>query len=102
MEIRAGLGIIEKINLLITPEFGPRILLRGFLTEAPLNGRKSIFDSSQPCHRCPVPFACVRASSTGALKDISEGTVGKHITEASVSDVFSSPDTAKGSGFSLH
>ncbi len=55
----AGLGIIGKNNLLITPEFGPRVRLRAIFMEAELEPTGPIvFDPCEgcdmPCHRsCP-------------------------------------------------
>ena len=48
----AGLGIIGKNNLLVTPEYGPRVRLRGIFMEAELEPTGPIeFD---PCSGCPV------------------------------------------------
>jgi epoxyqueuosine reductase len=55
----AGLGVIGKNNLLITPEFGPRVRLRGIFMEAELEPTGPLdFDPcdgcDMPCHRvCP-------------------------------------------------
>jgi len=55
----AGLGVIGKNNLLVTPEFGTRVRLRGMFIEAELKGTGlSSFDPctgcSRPCHKaCP-------------------------------------------------
>ncbi|MBW2676514.1 MAG: epoxyqueuosine reductase [Deltaproteobacteria bacterium] len=55
----AGLGVIGKNNLLVTPEFGTRVRLRGIFMEAELEPTGPIeFDPckgcDQPCHRaCP-------------------------------------------------
>jgi epoxyqueuosine reductase len=55
----AGLGVIGKNNLLVTPEFGTRVRLRGMFIEAELNPTGPIdFDPctgcDKPCHRaCP-------------------------------------------------
>ena len=49
----AGLGCIGRNNLLITPQFGPRVRLRALIlnTELPSTGPSS-FD---PCLKCPAP-----------------------------------------------
>ena len=64
----AGLGVIGKNNLLITPEFGPRVRLRGIFMEAELEPTGPIdFD---PCNDCPMPChkACPRdAFRTGSF-----------------------------------
>jgi epoxyqueuosine reductase len=58
--VLAGLGVIGKNNLLITPQFGPRIRLRGLFLEAELEPTPALtgFDPcaacDRPCHRaCP-------------------------------------------------
>lgn len=52
--VKAGLGVIGKNNLLITPEFGPHLRLRAMLLDLPLDGASpmSAFD---PCRGCPAP-----------------------------------------------
>jgi len=55
----AGLGVIGKHNLLVTPEFGTRVRLRGIFMEAELTPTGPLdFDPcrgcDRPCHRaCP-------------------------------------------------
>jgi epoxyqueuosine reductase len=56
----AGLGVIGKNNLLVTPEFGTRVRLRGSFIEAELEPTGPLdFD---PCNGCPRPChsACPR------------------------------------------
>ncbi len=56
----AGLGVIGKNNLLVTPEFGTRVRLRGIFIEAELEPTGPIdFD---PCNGCvrPCHKACPR------------------------------------------
>ena len=49
----AGLGVIGKNNLLVTPEFGTRIRLRGIFIEAELEPTGPLdFD---PCNGCDMP-----------------------------------------------
>jgi len=51
--VLAGLGCIGKNNMLITPQFGPRVRLRVMLVEADLpSDGVSNFD---PCKKCPMP-----------------------------------------------
>jgi epoxyqueuosine reductase len=53
----AGLGVIGKNNLLVTPEFGTRVRLRGIFIEAELEPTGPLdFD---PCNGCDMP--CHRA-----------------------------------------
>jgi epoxyqueuosine reductase len=58
--VLAGLGVFGRDNLLITPEYGPRVRLRGIFMDADLEptARLEGFDPcatcSKPCHRvCP-------------------------------------------------
>jgi len=51
--VLAGLGCMGKNNMLITPQFGPRLRLRVMLAEADLpSDGVSNFD---PCKKCPMP-----------------------------------------------
>ena len=60
----AGLGVIGKHNLLVTPEFGTRLRLRGIFMEAELEPTGPIdFD---PCNGCDMP--CHRACPRGAFR----------------------------------
>jgi epoxyqueuosine reductase len=60
----AGLGVIGKNNLLVTPEFGTRIRLRGIFMEAELEPTGPIdFD---PCNGCDKP--CHRACPRDAFR----------------------------------
>lgn len=62
--VLAGLGVFGKNNLLVTPEFGPRIRLRGIFLEADLEptGPLSDFD---PCRGCDAP--CFRSCPRNAF-----------------------------------
>jgi len=60
----AGLGVIGKNNLLVTPKFGTRVRLRGIFIEAELEPTGPIdFD---PCDGCDMP--CHRACPRGAFQ----------------------------------
>lgn len=55
--VLAGLGIIGRNNLLVTPDYGPRIRLRAMLVEVEVDPPETLdFD---PCPRCCMP--CTRA-----------------------------------------
>jgi epoxyqueuosine reductase len=63
--VMSGLGCIGKNNILVTPEFGPRVRLRAMLTEEALPGTHPVeFD---PCHDCDMP--CRRACPQQAFQD---------------------------------
>lgn len=49
----AGLGVIGKNNLLITPEYGPRVRLRALFLDADLEPTGPI--DLSPCEGCPMP-----------------------------------------------
>jgi epoxyqueuosine reductase len=60
----AGLGMIGKNNLLVTPEFGTRVRLRAIFMQAELEPTGPIdFD---PCNGCDMP--CHRACPRGAFR----------------------------------
>ncbi len=60
----AGLGVIGKNNLMVTPEFGTRVRLRGIFMEAELEPTGPIdFD---PCNGCDMP--CHRACPRDAFR----------------------------------
>ena len=65
----AGLGIIGKNNLLVTPEFGTRVRLRGIFMEAELEPTGPLnFDPCKGCKR-PCHRACPRdAFRSGAFE----------------------------------
>jgi len=51
--VLAGLGCIGKNNMLVTPEYGPRVRLRAMLTDVKLHGTGPVdFD---PCEECDMP-----------------------------------------------
>jgi epoxyqueuosine reductase len=55
--VLAGLGVIGRNNLLVTPEYGPRIRLRAMLVEVEGDSPETLgFD---PCTTCDTP--CTRA-----------------------------------------
>jgi epoxyqueuosine reductase len=61
--VLAGLGVIGKNNLLVTPEFGSNVRLRGIFIEAELEATGPIdFD---PCNGCDMP--CHRSCPRGAF-----------------------------------
>lgn len=63
----AGLGVIGKNGLLLTPSYGPRVRLSAVLTEAPL-AEDSIL-AQDLCRDCDV---CHKVCPSGALKAPSE------------------------------
>jgi epoxyqueuosine reductase len=64
--VMAGLGCIGKNNLLVTPQFGPRIRLRAMILEAKVEPTGPVqFD---PCDGCKEP--CRHACPQSAYSDI--------------------------------
>jgi epoxyqueuosine reductase QueG len=64
LAVKAGLGVIGKNFLLITPEFGPRIQLTTVLTTMPVLPNPPL--DFNPCKECTI---CLRECPTNALKD---------------------------------
>ncbi|HML90089.1 MAG TPA: hypothetical protein PKA28_16740 [Methylomusa anaerophila] len=63
--VQAGLGWIGKSGVLVTKEFGPRVLLAAILIDYPL-------DSGSPINKslCQDCFACVDACPWGIIKGV--------------------------------
>jgi epoxyqueuosine reductase len=88
--VLAGLGIIGKNNLLITPEYGPRVRLRGLLIDLDLTPTGPIDYS--PCETCDMlcRAACPQNaleedtySRTSCSKQMKEDIANKEIFEKS-------------------
>jgi epoxyqueuosine reductase len=60
----AGLGVIGKNNLLVTPEYGTRVRLRGIFIEAELKPTGPL--NFNPCNGCSMP--CHRACPREAFR----------------------------------
>ncbi len=56
--VMAGLGVVGKNNLLITPQYGPRVRLRASLLNLPIKHKRA-FDGFAPCDTCDGP--CIQA-----------------------------------------
>ena len=61
----AGIGIIGKNNLLITPIYGPRVRLRAMFLDADLEPDQPL--DYHPCSTCSMP--CIKACPQHALSD---------------------------------
>lgn len=66
--VLAGLGVIGKNNLLITPQYGPRVRLRALLLNQPLKCTEPLADFA-PCDGCggPCMQACPREAFQGGF-----------------------------------
>jgi epoxyqueuosine reductase len=62
--VLAGLGVIGKHNLLVTPEFGTRVRLRGIFMEAELEPSGPI--DFNPCGNCDMP--CLKVCPREAFR----------------------------------
>jgi len=62
--VKAGLGIIGKNNLLVTPQYGPRVRLTAIFTDAEIEPDKEL--SEDFCSNCNL---CIKACPTGALSE---------------------------------
>jgi len=72
--VMAGLGCIGKNNMVVTPEYGPRVRLRAMLTDAVLQGTGPIdFD---PCEECGMPCRSVCLQETFERNIYSEKQFG--------------------------
>ena len=71
--IQAGLGVLGKSGLLITPEYGPRIKLSAVLTEADLAGDP--LNTDDVCGDCDI---CIKVCPSGALKPPDLGKIPNH------------------------
>jgi epoxyqueuosine reductase len=58
----AGLGVIGKHQLLVTPKYGPRVRMSAFITDAPLEPGKPLTESL--CDDCDV---CIKNCPGGAF-----------------------------------
>jgi epoxyqueuosine reductase len=62
--VQAGMGVIGKNGLLITPSYGPRVKLSAVLTEAELEGDPLVEEDI--CGDCSI---CIKVCPSGALKE---------------------------------
>jgi epoxyqueuosine reductase len=65
--VLAGLGRIGRNNLLLTPELGPRVRLRGLRLALDLEPSSPVGSDADPCADCDMP--CVSACPQQALDD---------------------------------
>jgi len=75
LAVYAGLGIIGRNNLLITPQYGPHVRLRGLLTQAPLTSSESVLEQFNPCAECPEPPPCINTCPSGAFQTLSSSKI---------------------------
>ena len=64
----AGIGVMGRNNLVITPRYGPRVRLRALLVDHPLAPSAPLEDFT-PCDGCPAPCrqACPQAAFPGGV-----------------------------------
>lgn len=77
----AGLGIIGKNNLLITPEFGPRVRLRALILDAKLLSTPKIIEIFSPCDNCDSPCLKVCPQKAFASGSYSRNKCKKQMEE---------------------
>ncbi len=77
--VYAGLGIIGRNNLLITPQYGPHIRLRAFLTQASLTPSTPLTGRFYPCSKCPTPPPCLKACPSGAFRNMENDNIMQKI-----------------------
>jgi epoxyqueuosine reductase len=76
--VGAGLGIMGKNRLLLTPRWGPRVRLGGIVTDASLPGDRPF--AGEACLDCRL---CVEACPVGALSPDGSLDTGKCIAQLS-------------------
>lgn len=66
--ILAGLGVMGRNNLVITPRFGPRVRFRALLVDGPLTASPPL-QGFAPCQGCPAPCqeACPQEAFPGGV-----------------------------------
>ena len=64
--VLAGLGVLGKNNLLITPQYGPRVRLRATLLNLPIQSKR-LLDGFAPCDTCDGP--CLQACPQNAFQE---------------------------------
>lgn len=72
----AGLGVLGKNNLLITPQLGPRLRLGAVVTTAPLDPDKPITEDL--CADCVI---CIAACPVGALSEPGRTHTGRCVRQ---------------------
>lgn len=81
--VLAGMGVIGKNNLLITPEFGPRVRLKALAleTELPPTEREANFG---PCSSCAAPCwaVCPQAAFASGQYDRAQCRIQMKIDES--------------------
>ena len=78
--VMAGLGCIGKNNMVVTPEYGPRVRLRAMLTDVVLHGTGPIdFD---PCEECGMPCRSVCPQKAFGNRMYSEKQFGLNMLPA--------------------
>jgi epoxyqueuosine reductase len=85
--VLAGMGIIGKNNLLITPEFGPRVRLKALAleTELPPTEGQADFDPCSPC-TAPCWAVCPQEAFAGGQYDRARCRIQMNIDEANPFD----------------
>lgn len=73
--VGAGLGILGKNRLVLTPRWGPRVRLGAIVTNAPLSGDEPL--SKEVCHDCQL---CIDACPVGAISPTGEVDTVKCLT----------------------
>ncbi len=61
----AGIGVFGRPSILITPEYGPRVIFRAVLTDASLQPDKPL-TSFDPCGKCDT---CIKLCPVNAIND---------------------------------
>ena len=72
----SGLGVLGRSNLLLTPDFGPRVRLGGVVTTAPMDPDEPIEEDF--CEQCE---ACISACPVDALSEPGKTRMGRCVRQ---------------------
>jgi len=61
----AGIGVFGRPSILITPEYGPRVIFRAVLTNASIQPDKPLTDFD-PCRKCDI---CIKLCPVNAINE---------------------------------
>ena len=68
----AGIGVFGRPSILITPEYGPRVIFRAVLTNASIQPDKPLTDFD-PCRKCDI---CIKLCPVNAINEKSPPPTG--------------------------
>ncbi|MEM2211424.1 MAG: hypothetical protein QXK35_06465 [Nitrososphaerales archaeon] len=88
--VEAGLGEIALSNLLVTPQYGPRVRLTSIITDAPLEPNSRFENELCKNYRKICNLACVRMCPVNAISD--SGVLNKFLCLHNQEKILNSSD----------